>query len=140
MAERIKNADLERLSNRLCQSTGRDFFIQHAYGQPRLLEKIGPGTRNVSPRLNKTNLHRWILAYLDGFYLAHEKKPKAEGQRRFDYAIDWIEHHISEASWDEAKIIACLLARSMDNDQIQGLFESEMDADGFFNAEVEDDL
>ena len=140
MTERIKNADLDRVCEILRETTRRDFYIQSAYGQPRLLEKEGPGARDVSPRMTKRNLHTWMWAYLEGFRLAFAPKNKRPGRQKFEHAIDWIEQHISDASFDEVESIARTMARSMDSDQIQDLFEKEMDADGFFNAEVEDGI
>jgi hypothetical protein len=43
-----------------------DFFIEHAYGKPRLYRQYKEGRDEISPRLTKSELRLWIEAYIDG--------------------------------------------------------------------------
>lgn len=43
-----------------------DYFIECAYGKPRLYRKYKEGRDEISPRLTKSELRLWIEAYLDG--------------------------------------------------------------------------
>lgn len=62
---------------------------------------------------------------------------------RWPHALDWIDWKIGEyaAMRDrdlavaELAMIARELASHLDGDQLQDTFQSEMDADGFFEAE-----
>ena len=55
---------------------------------------------------------------------------------RYDNPHEWLESHIAELDTDDNRIellaIIRALASVLDNDQIQDLFQSDMDADGYF--------
>ena len=52
---------------------GRDYSIEVAYGQPRLVRK--GESINVSPRLRTGLLYEWINAYRDGMRDARDLPP-----------------------------------------------------------------
>lgn len=75
MAGRTTDKDLEEYVkeiNRVLKITDRErkFFIQHAYGKPRLCKYVGSGGRmqDVSPRLPMSVMLNWLQAFLFGIH------------------------------------------------------------------------
>lgn len=52
---------------------------------------------------------------------------------RWAFAYDWLEDKIHAATEAELHSFALAMAQILDSDAIQDLFQSEMQADGFFN-------
>lgn len=57
---------------------------------------------------------------------------------RYDNPHEWLESHIAELDIDDNRLellaIIRALASVLDSDQIQDLFQSDMDADGYFQT------
>ena len=51
---------------------------------------------------------------------------------KWEHAQCWLEQKIDNWSENELKYAAKVMAMKLDGDQIQDLFEHEMDEDGFF--------
>ena len=66
---RTTSKDLDQcatvINNRLSTDT---YYVQYAYGRPRLQQRILPGTgeRDVSPRLPAGQLEMWMWAFIAG--------------------------------------------------------------------------
>ena len=61
-----------------------------------------------------------------------------ETKYRWAHAGEWLLEKIEEADPITLRQMARLMAMEIDGDTIQGLFEADMDADGFF-AEEDDE-
>ena len=64
---RVTKKDLEQAITVIQNRTGQPYFIEFAYGKPRLLLKKGKGASNISPRLSSSDLYVWMEAFLEGF-------------------------------------------------------------------------
>lgn len=52
---------------------------------------------------------------------------------RWNNPYEWFVEKIrGESNIDEVRAICCMLARKLDSDAIQDIFEREMDNDGYF--------
>ena len=53
---------------------------------------------------------------------------------RWSHPIEWLDHYLEAPTHDRDDLIAIArqLAALLDGDQLQDLFQSEMDADGYF--------
>ena len=71
--ERTTRKDLEGLATVLNNCTNRPagyYFVQYAYGQPRLM--AADGSREVSPRLPAGQLADWLRAFIAGVLIGRE--------------------------------------------------------------------
>lgn len=76
---RTTNRELDELAaiiNRVLEVD--DYFIQSAYGQPRLVR--AGGSVEVSPRLAKGDLAQWMRAFLAGITAGQSALSNAEVQ------------------------------------------------------------
>ena len=60
---------LDNVAERISMITGGDYYIETAYGKPRLFKKDGPGCIEVSPRLPSGQLYDWMFAFIGGIDL-----------------------------------------------------------------------
>jgi len=66
----ITKDDLDHALTALQKISGYDFSYDRSYGGYRLARDNG--SRWVSPRLPKRDMHRWIWAYIEGFHLGRK--------------------------------------------------------------------
>ena len=59
---------------------------------------------------------------------------KTKGEAKFAHAHDWFNQFVARKSKKDLLAICKQLAILCDSDQIQDLFEKEMDADGYFDG------
>jgi hypothetical protein len=43
-----------------------EFYLEKSYGKPRLFQKAGNGSREISPRLPRPTMYLWLLAFIAG--------------------------------------------------------------------------
>lgn len=42
------------------------YYVEYAYGRPRLVARDKNGVRDISPRLPRPRMLEWLWAYVDG--------------------------------------------------------------------------
>jgi hypothetical protein len=60
----VTNEELENYARILSNSTGIEYYVDHAYGKVRLM--TADASRDVSPRLSKGELLFWMEAFRTG--------------------------------------------------------------------------
>ena len=72
MGKRITKKDLQtRLMLVHLSTHDTGYYIEWAYGQPRLMLKSDSGFVSVSPRLSTGQLYQWMMAFVLGATVAH---------------------------------------------------------------------
>lgn len=81
--QRVTEAELQALVNRLRQMTGYDYSLGFAYGGVRLEKDMG--SIDVSPRLSKREMYEWLHAFLHGLQvgLGERTNPPSKAGRKF---------------------------------------------------------
>lgn len=86
MAERITQADLDRIASRLTSMTGKKHYIQYAYGKAQLQveepSRSGPGTgaRNVTRMGTKREIYELGWTYIYGLEDGRQLPPREDGE------------------------------------------------------------
>jgi hypothetical protein len=60
----VTNDELENYARILSNMTGIEYYVDHAYGKVRLM--TSDGSRDVSPRLSRSDLIFWMDAFRTG--------------------------------------------------------------------------
>jgi hypothetical protein len=68
------------INSRLELPPERAFYVQYAYGRPRLEQYVGKGSRDVSPRLTPGELKQYLDGMLEGMEQAFINAAREENE------------------------------------------------------------
>ncbi len=82
MGKRITKKDLQtRLMLVHLSTHDTGYYIEWAYGQPRLMLKSDNGHVDVSPRLSTGRLYQWMMAFVMGATVVNTHNREVRQQR-----------------------------------------------------------